>query len=41
MNQKAIIIQKEKSDSMKELKEETEMWDKLSDEALENFENFY
>ena len=39
MEQKTITMPKEESDSMKELKEETEMWDKLSDEALENFEN--
>ena len=26
---------------LRELKKETEMWDTLSDEALENFENYH
>jgi len=41
MKQKIITLKKEESDSVKDLKEETEMWDKFSDEALKNFENSY
>jgi hypothetical protein len=38
---KTLLEKAQKFDLIQNSKEETKVWDKLSDEALENFENSY